>query len=191
MSWEYVIKQGLQDESNAEIVSQLKAVTNRDVDPADCREFLDENDLWQFTPRGYVGPIQDAYNDIPSAQLHQGLDDLSAGLWGGAREKLRTSDKVIAQRFDAAFTVLIGANKMTAEHKAEFEALGGGLLFPGLDEAMVDQWKTDHVTFVARINLQQEYDQLPTKAINQALLNVDRQALADAMQANTDAIRNG
>lgn len=118
------------DEAIAEALAYL---THRDLPVLAVRELLRERELWLKDPKTRardLGTIGEAIEIMPDALFHA-LVILEAALYDESANTLSTStrpDKAlqVGQTIDG----LLAMGLITANHRAEFYAIGGGLKYP-------------------------------------------------------------
>jgi len=136
----------LVDLPNSESAEIAGSVSAKDIVSADVRTYFREQLLWYWSdPQSMAGAIQAAISSgsLPT-ELEVSLGEMWSSLFGQSASVLRTaSDLEISQRIKTGIDALQALGTISEIQNAGFYALGGGLLFPGVTEADIQQAKDD------------------------------------------------
>ena len=141
MSWNIVIKNGLENNTNSEIVSALQPLTKSGIGSDVAKEFLRNNLIWFESGKNTMsGVIEDNKANLSvEAQGYIGL--LYSALWA-ENASVRSDISTYAIMVKTVMDELLAGSYVSQAVVDQWYDLAGGKLIPNIDEAMVADWKT-------------------------------------------------
>lgn len=140
MSWQLIIDRGLENQTNAEIAASLQPLTKYGIGGDVAKEFLRNNLIWFESGKNTMsGVIEDNKANLSvEAQGYIGL--LYSALWA-ENASIRSDISTYAVMVKTVLDELLAGSYVSQAIIDQWYDLGGGKLFPNVDETTVAGWK--------------------------------------------------
>lgn len=140
MSWQLIIDRGLENQTNAEIAASLQPLTKYGIGGDVAKEFLRNNLIWFESGKNTMsGAIEDNKASL-SAEVQGYIGLLYSALWA-ENASVRCDLPTYAVMVQAVLNELLAGSYVSQAIVDQWYDLGGGKLFPNIDEAAVAGWK--------------------------------------------------
>ena len=140
MSWQIIIDRGLKNQTNAEIAASLQPLTKYGIGGDLAKEFLRNNLIWFESGKNTMsGAIEDNKASL-SAEVQGYIGLLYSALWA-ENASVRCDLPTYAVMVKTVLDELLAGSYVSQAIVDQWYDLGGGKLFPNIDEATVAGWK--------------------------------------------------
>lgn len=197
MLYYFLEQNNLLDVPNETAAITAGSISQNDMESSDVRTYFREQLIWyRSDPQSMAGSIQAALTAGLPTDLEVALGEMWSSLFGGSATRLLTRSNLgIASRIKAGVYALKDAGVLTEQQVEDFYELGGGLTYPNIDAAAVQQAKDEkaaqdaaEAAETARLEaesaLRQKWDDaMITAGADEAFYNGDEAALVIAINA--------
>ena len=182
------------DNTPAEIAQALSCMLIKPILLADIENWLDFSNLAERDDTGWIGPLADTRTDPAIPQLiRDGVSDLFKHLNKTRATELHVNEAEYGVKAHSLLEGLSAFLISTDEHHAEFDALGGGHLYPdGVSEQevadVIAAFDAAEAVQAAQGLKEQKYADAMNTHVNPVLANGSEADLVAGMRAAADAI---